>query len=530
MSNRITRFLRKLRIDASGNAMMLVAMGAPILIGTTGMGVDMAQYYLIKRELQYAADQAALAGAWARGNGDTGTTYKTRANQEFNANTDTTDQYSPTATPSLAPYNSIADNSVVVAASATVNMPFASFILKTSTTIAVSATATWETTDEYTACLFALDPHASQSLLFSGGPDVNAGCGVGAISDASDAVHINGNSGTYDVGWVISGGGVSDQHDGFGTAPVVENMDDLYDPFDHLTPPDNPTPQSLNCGSVNATAWTADESRQATLSYKYYRGQNTAKATAAGEIAYTGANRSTPGTAVTNYPGEGYATEPVDRTETVVTALYKIAGSGPDSIWEEPTTVTNYTFANKTSSGSSAGALPPGTYTSFNISCDTVLAGGVYVIDGGELNVNANYSLTGSGVMFVLKNGAGLKINGGAYIDLSPMTANQLIAAGVSSDDAQELEGMLIFEDPNSAGTTGNRINGDANTHLNGVVYLPNSGLDISGSMTATSECLMIASRTLTLSGGASVTTLCPAGEFQDIVVGAGGTKVRLVA
>jgi Flp pilus assembly protein TadG len=65
---------------------MLVALGLPAMIGGTGLAVDIGQWYLWKRDLQIAVDQAALAGAWARTQSSTEDTYSSRALQEFNAN------------------------------------------------------------------------------------------------------------------------------------------------------------------------------------------------------------------------------------------------------------------------------------------------------------------------------------------------------------------------------------------------------------------------------------------------------------
>lgn len=530
-AKRIAKLLSGLRGDKSGNAMMLVAMGAPVLFGTTGLAIDTAQWYMWERELQYAADQAALAGAWARGNGDTGNEYYTRARQEFSANVRIVTNYTTLDDAELVDYDdgnpdtTDTDNSVVVTASTTGTLPFANFILGTSTTVRVRAQATYETTQEWTACLLALDEHASRTMYFRGGPSVTAGCGIGAISDADDAVTIGGNAGTYDVGWAISGGGVSDPHGGLGDADIVENLEDLFDPFADLTPPDNPVSRTLNCGG-SAGTWTADRTISETISYTYFRGKNANQADPYN--AFAGAKPST--TTSESSTGGTYTSEPTSSTSTTTTGLYQVSGSGPDKIFEEKTTVITTTYSNVVMESGNSGSMPPGTYTDFDIHCDTTLAGGIYVIDGGQLNVNAQYSLTGSGVMFVLKNGASIQINGGAEIDLSPMDSSQLISHGVAAEDAERLAGMLIFEDPNSPGADGNIINGNASTHLNGVVYLPNSGITLSGTMAAESSCLMIASATLEIAGTANLATMCPSGEVSEIVVGNGGTRVRLVA
>lgn len=51
MLGTIRRFLSDLRHNKSGNAMLLVALGTPVLIGTSSLVVDSAQYYMWKRDL-----------------------------------------------------------------------------------------------------------------------------------------------------------------------------------------------------------------------------------------------------------------------------------------------------------------------------------------------------------------------------------------------------------------------------------------------------------------------------------------------
>ena len=525
----LTTFMKRLKADTSGNALMLVAMGAPVLFGSAGLGVDMAQYYMWKRELQYAVDQGALAGAWSRGNGDKGLEYKTRAKQEFYINLSETKDYLLTHAIELQTFDGTPDSAVYMHATVSAQLPFTKVMIDEGMTIAVQARAIWETQKQFTACLYSLDPSSTRTMWFNGGPTVDAACGVGARSDAENAIVTNGGTGPQNINWVVAGGTINDGSGAFANAEVVENYDNMVDPWEGLTPPDNPTPRTVTCGSADA-GWQADEAQLDAITFKYYRGKNKSQAKSAGAISYSGpgAESAYDITFATNV-GAMFTSEPVDYNQAPVAEnLSQIAGSGPDKIFIERITTSYFRYFNIVDL-SGSNDLQPGTYSTFDIACDVNLAGGVYVIDGGQLKVNGGTSITGTGVMFVLKNGATVDINGGGGVYLTPMTVTELIAAGVDADDAEKMENMLIFQDPNSPPTTGNKITGNSNFDLNGIVYMPNGDMDMAGTMSATAECLMVATRTLKISGTADLTTLCPAGKTHDIVVGEGRTRVRLV-
>ena len=450
----LKKFSRKLRRSKSGNAAILVALGMPALMGGAGLAVDTAQWYLWQRELQFAADQAALAGAWARGNGDTGTIYITRANQEFSDNLSIIANNGATHAASLADWGTGTQNSVIVRAEVVADLPFASFVMGRSTTIRVNAQATFERTDEYTACLMALHPTAGSAMWFNGGPSVDAACGVASLSTSDTSIRTNGSSGAQNINTVASAGGIDDGMGAFANASTIENFDGLNDPYSGLTPPDNPTPRRLSCGSSGLT-----------------------------------------------YTGDDFDN-----------------GDQPLSI---PKIYTK--FPRKT-----CKALP-GTYTDLEIGGNANLTSGIYVIDGGRLKLNGGNQLTGTGVMFVLKNGAQLDINGGADVFLSPMSALQLVALGIPADDSARMENMLIFEDPNSPGNSGSKLTGATNFDINGVIYMPKSELKLAGNIQATANCMMVMSSKVQVAGTADLTTLCPIGETHSVVVGNGGTRVRLV-
>src|SRR3546814_1540881 len=92
--------------------------------------------------------------------------------------------------------------------------------------------------------------------------------------------------------------------------------------------------------------------------------------------------------------------------------------------------------------------LQPGTYSDMQIKANHTFAPGIYTIDGGSLKVAAQYNLSGSGVIFVLKNGATIDINGGSNISFTAPTSDQITASpGTYNNISSEFGGVLIFED-----------------------------------------------------------------------------------
>ncbi|SMQ74561.1 Putative Flp pilus-assembly TadE/G-like [Altererythrobacter xiamenensis] len=424
-------FLRNLRSDKSGNAALIVALGMPALIGGTGYAVDTAQWYTWKQELQFATDQAAIAGAYAQSKEITQQDYATRAEQEFEANLAITADIASEPDISLASYNGGTDNSVIVRASATATLPFSSFLTGKGTTVSVFSQARFQQGASYTSCVIATDDDDDGAITIRGNATLTAGCGMAALSNSDQAIIVDGNP-QVDAGYIMSAGGIDDALTSLGDNQLLEYVEGLEDPYDDLTPPDNPTPREYKC-------------------------QN---------------NR-----------------------------------------------------------GSKFASLQPGTYSDLTIQCDTILAGGIYVIEGGSLDINAQDDLTGNGVMFVLKDGANIKINGGSSVNLTAMTIGELIAAGVSAEDAEKLAGMLIFEDPNGDEASKDHvINGNASTVLNGIVYLPKSHVRFNGTASVTSQCFMLAASTIDIGGTADMTSFCPPDEVIDETVLTTKSLVRLVA
>lgn len=535
MLSSIRRTISQIKAGTSGNATLLVALGMPVLIGGSGLAVDTAQWYMWKREIQYAADQAALAGAWARSNEDTRQVYANRARQEFASNVSTTTEIDSTPNVSLANYNGGNQNSVVVTVSASRILPFSNFLTGRAATVTAYSQASFTDGTSYTACLIAVDDDDSGAITIGGNATMTAACGMAALSNSPSAVVINGNP-TVDPGWVVSAGGIDDWLSTNTDAEIHEYMDGLSDPFASLTTPTpSPNPaQTYQC-IAGSTTTTGDKRVRTDTVYTYWKGSNTNNAVQ--QSSYTGAGY------MANVTGSYGAwtintTLPTNSTDGAVTSdsaptWTQVSGSGSNKIYRKQVYRTYTEYDNTvTVTTNTQATLSQGTYVGgFQTSCTTVLNPGIYVIDGGRLKFVAQHQVTGSGVMFILKNGAYIDIAGGADINLTAATAAQLSqVGGLSSTEAQKFAGMLVFEDRASQGSKKSSINGNSNTVLNGKVYLPKSGLTFSGTASVTSSCLLIAAATITLQGTTNMSSFCPDGMTNDDEVSSGQATIKLVA
>ncbi|MBA4086687.1 MAG: hypothetical protein C0491_02650 [Novosphingobium sp.] len=523
---------KRLARHKGGNATLLLALGMPAFIGGAGFAVDTAQWYMWKRELQFAVDQAALAGAWARTQSATRAIYSDRALQEFNANISTVSDIT-VGTPSvtLSSYAGGSNNSVTVSATVRDTLPFSSFLTGKGTTVTASAQAAYTAGTSFTSCLLALDEDDSGAVTIGGTSVLKAKCGIAALSTSESSILVDGNP-DIDAGWVLSRGGIDEWFSTHTDDEVHDYLEGLFDPYANLSPP-NPAESQVarNYYCVQGTTTTrADRNKKTTVTYTYWKGATWQTAT---EQVSNNKNAKKDYSTENN---DGYVI--VENTvvagttyTTTVVWTQTNNGSGNNIVWEKMETVVATTLSNisKTTTADLASVLP-GTYAGgIKVSCATTFAPGVYVIDGGGVEISGQYAVVGSGVMFVLKNGAYIKINGGSNINLTAIQASELVSRGVTETNANALAGMLVFEDRTSTGTDRSKINGDSSTVLNGTIYLPNSGIDFTGTAKVTSQCLMIAADTITISGTANMSSFCPPGVTEDTVVAKEVSKVKLI-
>ena len=170
-----------------------------------------------------------------------------------------------------------------------------------------------------------------------------------------------------------------------------------------------------------------------------------------------------------------------------------------------PTSPSACTANNLTVKPSDVVTLNPGRYCGgLNIRGDATLNPGVYIIDGGSLTINAQATVVGHGVTFVLtgnaaNNIANANIAGGANMDLRAPT---------EAEDSTWHD-VLFFQDSRANGL-GSTLAGGSGTQFNGIVYMPAGDVTFAGNSSAQSNCLLLVGYRVTFTGDTDIHNSCP--------------------
>ena len=184
------KWLRKLARNERGNAIVICAATLPLVIGAAAIGVDTVQVSLARRQLQRAADSAAIAGALAK-HAEQDVTVA--VNRDLGLNNDlvvatTTIQNAPTVGPYAGNMQAVR---VVLSANRTV--PFMRVFTGSDMTVTTEATATSIYQGQY--CMVSLERgNVSGAIAIGGSADVDLGCGMISNSTSSTAVTAGGSS------------------------------------------------------------------------------------------------------------------------------------------------------------------------------------------------------------------------------------------------------------------------------------------------------------------------------------------------
>ncbi len=135
---------------------------------------------------------------------------------------------------------------------------------------------------------------------------------------------------------------------------------------------------------------------------------------------------------------------------------------------------------------------------------------GLYIIDGGDLTLNANGTvssdeagITAEGATFYLTGSAKLKFTGNGSLNMqAPITG--------------PYSGILFFASRSQTGLT-HEIRGNSGSTTQGALYAPTSAISFSGNSTTTNGCTQIIGLTVEFTGNSALRSSCTAGHARRI-------------
>jgi Flp pilus assembly protein TadG len=234
-------WMGRLLRNERGNVLVIGAATMPLLIGSAALAVDTIQMGLWKRQLQRAADSAALAGAYARVQDGDASAAVTR---DLQVNNDVPLSGNPVVTTPTTGTYANHSRAVQVQLTSVRTMPFMSFFNSTPPTITVTATAAPVFQGEY--CMISLEDGNVTGVTFTGSARLDLDCGVVSNSRAARAVEAEGNA-RVDATPIAAVGGVPASSGYIGDAVLLPYSSRQDDPFAGL--PQQPSPPS-NCREV----------------------------------------------------------------------------------------------------------------------------------------------------------------------------------------------------------------------------------------------------------------------------------------
>jgi hypothetical protein len=203
--SKVYRRLRRLLPDQRGNVAMVVAAVFPLLIAGAGLAIDGVEWILQKRQIQAAADGAAMAGV-----------YSIISSQDLDNAVNGSIMQSGSVPDSASiqaikgpPGHEADPFAVSVKIAAPAQMTFSSMFMKHPPVISAVATATVVKNGRY--CAFALgDMDDEPGVVLRPDSEVHAECGISTNASGKRALEADGSS-TIEAKALRSYGSIGDQ-------------------------------------------------------------------------------------------------------------------------------------------------------------------------------------------------------------------------------------------------------------------------------------------------------------------------------
>nr|WP_164157695.1 TadE/TadG family type IV pilus assembly protein [Sandarakinorhabdus rubra] len=204
---------------------------------------------------------------------------------------------------------------------------------------------------------------------------------------------------------------------------------------------------------------------------------------------------------------------------------YNVSQRDPFADLADPS-VSGTTYNNVRVQSNRSRSLQPGVYRGgLDIQGTANLADGVYIIDGGSLDIGSQAVVNGSNVTFILTNSAyssgsstavaaTAKVNGGATLN-------------ITAPDTGTYKGVLVYQDRRTPAMTDSVIiNGNSNSRLRGAIYVPKNELRMNGTSGMDIDCLQMVGYRLVFTGNSQIRNICPSGSGSSAIK---GNVVRLM-
>jgi len=287
----VSNMVRDLAPDRRGVIIVMFALLLPIMVGFIGLAVEVSLWYQQRRNIQSAADAAAIAAAYEVADGASSTTRDAVARREAQRNdsdladADITINVPPTIS---AVYNDSTTypNAVEVSITKTVTALFAGYFIDSTLSISTHAVGNVSFTED-PACVLTLGTTDSDSVKVSGnGSTVTlSGCTVHANSDASgtgsgNAIRTTGNGATLTADCINARGSISGTTTTTVCSSVNESAPSIEDPYEDVV---ETIPTSCDDSNYSITGSTTDSITEGTYCGGIKTGANTTLTMGAGE-------------------------------------------------------------------------------------------------------------------------------------------------------------------------------------------------------------------------------------------------------
>lgn len=465
-------FIRNLLKDRRGNVLAIACAAMPLIIGCAGLATDTIEWTLWKRQLQRAADSAALAGAYDRAQASNSATTNTPTAvcNDLSVNlhtwmnligtspcTGTVGSYSDIQYPTSTTF---VTNQVRVTLRVQQRLPFSSLFMSTAPVIEARATAG---TVSYggTPCMLALNTTGT-AINNSGNTTVSAPTCIFYSDSASSNSAAAGGSSMITAKAVAGVGGIASSNN-WNVQSYLPYSPSLPDPF---APPSttavSPDSSDMKCaghyetqgGGPNATTtWVDDDLTD---------GTDMASATYLGSdgLPHTGAN-----------------------------------------CWKS------------LSVGSNRSLTVPSTWN------------GPLYVNGGNVDLQGAFTCASCAIVLTNKDTS-------TTATIGTFSSNAQATNNITAPTSGTYKGIAVYQDRRASGNI-DKINGGTGNVVNGVVYFPNDTLWLNGTGNSVSLCAMYVAKNLVFNGNSTI-AISSAADAACFGIGLPNTQsvsiVRLIA